>query len=150
MSPMWIVVANSSMARILSTSGAREPLVELECLAHPGSRLPDRDLASDRLGSAQGIRRGTHGVMSPEVAPRDEEAIRFAEQIAGKLRHAHAAHEFDKLAIVASPRFLGLLRERMTPALRHAIAGTLDKDFATLPPEEIRARLPERLYSTLQ
>jgi protein required for attachment to host cells len=148
---MWIVVANSSMARILSASAAEGPLVELECLAHPASRLPDRELVSDRLGSAQGSRGRVHSTtMTSEVTPKEEEAIRFAEQIAGKLRHAHAAHEFDRLAIIAAPRFLGLLRERMGPAVTRSITGTLDKDLAMLAPEEIRARLPEKLYSTLQ
>ncbi len=150
MSRTWIIVANSSMARILSTAGAREPLVELECLAHPASRLPDGALASDRPGSAQGSGGRAHGAMNPGVSPREEEAIRFAEQIAGRLRHAHASHEFDRLAIVAAPRFLGLLRERMGPAVTRTIAETLDKDLAMLPPDEIRARLPERLYTTLQ
>ena len=147
---MWVLVANSAQARILTAASPSGALEEFECLAHPASRLRDQDIASDRPGRTfDRYGPGRHG-KAPEVTPREEEAVRFAEQVAARLRQAHATGEFDRLTIVAAPHFLGLLRERLGPQVSKAVVETLDKDFATLAPAEIRARLPERLYSTLQ
>lgn len=150
MSQMWVVVANTAVARILSAAGPTEPLVERECLSHTAGRLLDRQMVSDRPGRAFDSHGPGRHSMEPRVGPKEEEAIRFAEQVASKLRHAHAAHEFEHLAIVAAPRFLGLLRERIGPAVTRSLTETLDKDLAMLSPEEIRARLPEKLYPALQ
>lgn len=149
MSQMWIVVANSSLARILAAPTPAGPLVELECLSHTAGRMLDRQLASDRAGSLMGSGGHVHGAMNAETTPKQEEAIRFAEQIAARLRKGHAAHEFDQLAIVAAPRFLGLLRERIGPVVTRSLTETVDKDLAMLSPAEIRVRLPERLYASV-
>lgn len=149
MTQMWIVVANSSIARILAAPTPAGPLVELECLSHTAGRFLDHELVSDRQGRAfDSIGHARHA-MEPEVSPKEEEAIRFADHVAGKLRKAHAANKFDHLAIVAAPRFLGLLRERIGPAVTRSLTETVDKDLAMLSPEEIRRRLPERLYSNV-
>lgn len=147
MSQMWVVVANTTVARILSAAGPTEPLVERECLSHTAGRLRDHELVSDRPGRTFDSHGPGRHSMESQVGPKEEEAIRFADQIAGKLRHAHAAHEFEHLAIVAAPRFLGLLRERIGPAVTRTLTETVDKDLALASPAEIRARLGERLYS---
>lgn len=149
MSTTWIVVANSSMARILAAQAPDGPLVELECLSHPAGRVPDRQLVSDRPGRSHDAAGVARHAMETEVTPKQEESIRFADEIAEKLRKAHAAHEFSALAIVAAPRFLGLLRERIGPVVSRSLTATLDKDLATLPAEEIRARLPKTALSSL-
>jgi protein required for attachment to host cells len=147
MSQMWIVVANSSLARILAAPTPDGPLVELECLSHAAGRMLDQQLISDRPGRAFDSSGHTRHALESEVSPKQEEAIRFADHLAGKLRKAHAAHEFDHLAIVAAPRFLGLLRERIGPAVTRSLTETVDKDLAMLSPQEIRGRLAERLFS---
>jgi protein required for attachment to host cells len=55
------------------------------------------------------------------------------------------ANEFERLALVASPGFLGRVREHLGAPLQSRLAFTLDKDHVTQTAEEIRARLPERL-----
>jgi len=55
------------------------------------------------------------------------------------------ADEFERLALVASPGFLGRVREHLGAPLQSRLAFTLDKDYVTQTAEEIRARLPERL-----
>ena len=88
--------------------------------------------------------------MENEVGPKDQEAVRFAEQLAARLNDARAAGEFDQVILVAGPRFLGLLRERLGPQVENVVASTVDKDLAKLSLPEVRRRLPERLYSALQ
>jgi len=146
---MWVVVANSSAARILAAPTPDGALEELECYAHPASRMRDQDIASDRPGSVMSAGGGRHA-MENEVGPKDQEAVRFAEQLAARLNDARAAGEFDQVILVAGPRFLGLLRERLGPQVENVVASTVDKDLAKLSLPEVRRRLPERLYSALQ
>mgnify|MGYP002785504010 CR=1 FL=1 len=146
MPQMWVVVANASVARILSAKTPTGPLVELECLSHSAGRVRDQDLVSDRPGRAFDRHGPGRHAMQREVGPHEEEAARFADQIASRLRRAHSTHEFDRLAIVAAPRFLGLLRERIGPNVTRSLTDTVDKDLAMASPGDIRSRLPERLY----
>ena len=150
MPTMWVVVANSSAARILAAPTPEGALEELECYAHPASRMRDQDIASDRPGRAFDSVGGRRHAMENEVGPKDQEAVRFAEQLAARLNDARAAGEFDQVILVAGPRFLGLLRERLGPQVENVVASTVDKDLAKLSVPEVRRRLPERLYSVLQ
>jgi protein required for attachment to host cells len=58
---------------------------------------------------------------------------------------ARAAGEIDGLMVVAAPRFLGLLRQRLDPTTHKIVAFELDRDLTRLGAEEIRTHLPERL-----
>jgi protein required for attachment to host cells len=50
---------------------------------------------------------------------------------------------------VAAPAFLGILRERLDASTRERVMLEVDKNLVQHGPAEIRAHLPERLYSTL-
>jgi protein required for attachment to host cells len=65
--------------------------------------------------------------------------------IADRLEAGRVANAFERLALVASPAFLGLLRGHLGAPLQSQLAFTLDRDYVTPSPEEIRARLPEQL-----
>jgi protein required for attachment to host cells len=82
--------------------------------------------------------------MTSEVEPREQERIRFAKLIADRLEAGRVANAFERVILVASPEFLGLLREQLGAPLQSRVTFTLDKDYVTQTPEEIRARLPDR------
>ena len=46
----WIVVADSSRARILSAQNRVQPPTDIEALAHPEGRMKSQDLTTDRPG----------------------------------------------------------------------------------------------------
>ena len=141
----WILVADSSVARIFVPKGPTGPLVEIESLSHTASRLHDRDLASDKPGRTfDSMGAGRHS-KELEVSPKEEEAVRFAEQLASRVNSARAAGEIDGLMVIAAPRFLGLLRQRLDPSTHKIVSFELDRDLTRLGPEEIRSHLPERL-----
>ena len=59
----WVVVAESSRAKIYGMKNLRTPLVELDDLIHPEGRLHARDLTSSRPGRAYDISgRGRHAM----------------------------------------------------------------------------------------
>jgi protein required for attachment to host cells len=145
MAMLWVVVAHGSRARIFDAESANGALVERESFVDTDVRVKESELKTDRPGAS--FARAGHGrrAMTGEVEPRDQARIRFAKMLADRLEAGRVANAFERLALVASPAFLGLLREQLGAPLQSRLAFTLDKDYVTQTPEEIRARLPDRL-----
>lgn len=137
----WLVVANSSLARIFKIEKQHE-LKELKILEHPESRLHNLDLVSDKPGrdfESTGIRRHA---LEPKVLPKRQEFAVFAKSIANYLEHAHKQGEFESLYVAASPSLLGLLRQALHPNTAKLIKGEVDKDMTQMKPQEISSHLP--------
>jgi protein required for attachment to host cells len=136
----WLVVANSSLARIFKIEKKHE-LKEIATLEHPESRLHNLDLVSDKPGrdfESAGI--GRHS-LEPKVLPKRQEFAIFAKTIANYLESAHQQGEFETLYLAASPSLLGLLRQALSPHIAKLIKGESDKDMTHLPPQQIPAHL---------
>ncbi len=141
----WVLAADSSYAKILKADNRVGPLVPIEELEHPESRMKDTELYSDQPGRA--FDRGGQGrhAMENEVDAKKEESIRFARALCEKLRQAANDKAFDKLYIVAAPAFLGELRDCMDAHVKSLVAGEVAKDVVKQSPEEIREKLPDFL-----
>jgi protein required for attachment to host cells len=146
-----IVVADQSEARFYDTEGFAAPLRLAGRLVDPAARLHDRDFKSDRPGRvfdhapAPTGRRGSvaHHATGGERRPRKHEAAIFARRIADELEKARREKSFDKVILMASPAFLGLLRAALPDALRAAITATVAKDLVHQPEKHVRAHLSE-------
>ena len=55
MSSIWVVVAESSRAKLYSAENRKAPLVEIGDFVHPESRLHDGDLVADPDLSTQRV-----------------------------------------------------------------------------------------------
>lgn len=140
----WVVVANGSIARIFIGNNSH-PLKELETLEHPATRVHGRDLVDGKPGrSYDSIGGGRHS-LAAELTPQKNEAQHFAEHLAHHLEHARRTGAFGKLYVIASPAFLGLLRNSLHTTTRDTIALEVDKDATSKTPVEIRTYLPFRL-----
>ena len=134
----WIVVAESSRARIFTMEGALAPLRELEDLSHPEARLPGRELKSDRTRVFRGRGQENHPG-EPNVEPKQQEAIQFARQISERLEQARTKGEFEGLVLIAPPAFLGLLRQNLSAATEKHLIKSIDKNLVQMSEREIRA-----------
>ena len=61
--------------------------------------------------------------------PKDQLAKEFAATVSKRLAKGLSERRFDRLCIVAPPRFLGMLRTHMTSNLKAALAGEIRKDL---------------------
>ncbi len=145
---MWIVAAGSGECRIFVAHAPAGPLQELETLSHPEGRMHEQALASDAPGRAFDSEGAGRHAMEVQVSPKKHEAMMFAGRIATRLEAGRVHREFDKLALLAAPEFLGLLRDKLNPQLRALVLHEVDKNPSGLKADAIRARLPERLYPT--
>lgn len=145
MSTIWILAANSGNATLFTADSPTAPLTELATFDNPAARAKQKDLTSDRPGrSFDSHGEGRHA-MEVAVEPKKQEQIRFAKLIAVRLEQGRVDNAFGRLVLVAAPMFLGLLRANFGAPLSALVSLEMDKDYTALRPEELRARLPERL-----
>lgn len=147
MLPIWVIAADSTACRIFSAGAPAGPLQEIEVLSHPEGRLREQDLVSDRPGRTFDSKGAGRHAKEVELGPKKHEAIVFAGRIAERLEAGRVRNAFDKLALVAPPEFLGLLRDKLSPQLRALVLHEVDKNLSRMDAAAIRVRLPERLFS---
>ena len=142
----WIVVADSSRARILGANSRGGGLTELEVRYHPESRMRDSELQADKPGRMYAMQ-GEFRSAAEQTPGRKVEAERFAHSLAEYLDTMHHEHAFEHLILAASPNFLGLLRNRFSSRLQKAVVSELNKDISHLKKaEDIRKHLPDYLW----
>ena len=145
MKKTWIVVADSSRARLFTVDTPTAPLTELQDLEHVQARVHDQELTTDLPGRHRNdAGGGAHGY-EPKIPPTEEEAIRFAKELAQALYKAFHEHKYGQLILVAPPRFLGHLRQALDKNIAKVVALEVSKDLVMEKPEEIRKHLPEYL-----
>lgn len=138
----WILVADSSRARIFSTDSPSSPLEEREGFSHAESRLHDREITADLPGRIKESGIGGHA-FEQKTDPKKQEAINFAHSLAHHLEAGSNANQFEQLMIVADPSFLGLLRDELSEQLKKKVSFELNKDLTTHSVAEIQAHLPQ-------
>ena len=128
MKPTWILVADSSRARIFSAETPSSALIEINTLAHPQGRLHEQNLSSDLPGhDSDKSGAGRHGFQD-ETEPKEQKVIEFAKQISKHLDQARSSNQFKQLLIVAAPAFLGTLRNQLTDQTKKLVSIEMDKN----------------------
>lgn len=149
--PIWVLLSDSTRARLLVVAGPEQPLVEQLALIHPASRARESEIYSDRPGRVAQAHVGPHpghgsrSAMEPGTSAKEVEHQRFARQVAEELQHGFNDHAYARLVVVSSPAFLGLLRKELSPQVSQRISATLDKDYTHLALNELEERLMEHL-----
>ncbi|VAW47078.1 hypothetical protein MNBD_GAMMA04-823 [hydrothermal vent metagenome] len=147
MKPVWILIADSSRARIFTAENSVAELVEIESLNHSEGRLLDQDLTSDQLGRSKESDGSSGHSYVGEIDPKEQENIHFAKRVTQHLCHELNLNKFENLFVVASPAFLGALRSACSNQLKKHIAFSLNKNVVTKTPEQIRSYLPVSLLT---
>ena len=146
----WFVVGDSARARIFvqETSVGSAPVDRtihgrvLETLEHPEARGTVRDSVTDRAGRVRQI--GSPGKVAALAAPTDPKdvvATAFARVLAKRIEKGRVDHEFDRVVLVAPPRFLGILGKVLGTETEKCVVDRIDKDLTPLSDDEVRARL---------
>ncbi len=137
----WVVVADSSRARIFETADLPAPLREVEDLVQPEGSLPERMLQSDRPGRSFESVGGARHAMSAHTGPRAISRMKFAHRIAERVDRGLAEGSFRRLALVAPPAMLGALRGAMSPQCKTHCELELANDIARMSRLQIERHL---------
>jgi protein required for attachment to host cells len=121
--PAWILIANTTRARVLQ----QEPgaaMVVLESFVHPAGR---------------GLR------SEPLLDARQKECTRFAHELAQFLEHEARQAHFSSLTIFASPSFAEELRAGLGRNTGRLLAGIHELDLTSVGIAELERRVSHEL-----
>jgi protein required for attachment to host cells len=145
MKSTFILAADSTRARLFTTTSSSSPLHEIETLSNPEGRLHEHDITSDLPGKVNGrVGEGGHAYQD-ETSAKEQLVTDFARRIAKHLDQARVTHKFKRLFVIAAPSFLGKLRAQFSAPLSSLICFELAKNLTTHSIADIRKHLPEHL-----
>lgn len=145
----YVVVADGGAARILHEPESGDPrrkLEEVARLERASAHQPARELTTDRTGRVfdSGGRTGAgpqtrarHGAQS-DYDPHAVEVERFARRVARQLDAERSRRRIDELVVIAEPRFLGVLRPRISAPTRRLVTREIPRDLVRAQPAQIR------------
>jgi protein required for attachment to host cells len=141
MNTTWILVANRANARLFESNGpGKGPQLRQE-IPHPEGRLTNHEMGSDRPGRAYDSHGQGRHAMGKEHDNTEQTAIRFAKQLSLLLDDGRSRNQFTRLVLVAEARFLGQLRDALSPATSSLVAASLDKDLPGVAGQELARQL---------
>lgn len=136
----YVLVCDGAKALMLQNAGdALQPrLTTVAAFTEP--QPPSRELGTDRPGrlhaSSGAARSATEETDLHEQAEAD-----FLTRLAGALDQVVREQEVRNLLLVAPPKALGLLRGKLSPAVKGVVSGELNKDLTGMPVSEIGRHL---------
>lgn len=132
----WVVVADGARALILENVGDK---------LYPDLRTKEvykqddpksSELGTDRPGRAFNSV-GTQRSAMEETDWHDQEEQRFLARLAERLDKAVQGGETKSLVLVAPPRALGVLRQKLSQHVRNALRAEIEKDYVKMSVDEI-------------
>lgn len=144
MTNYWILIANASQAKIYTASKLQGDWQLVKELNHEESREKDEELVSDKLGNFPNISRGSSSFIEP-TDPKVFEEERFAHQLAEELNSGRTHNLYQKLILVAAPRFHGMLNKHCNQHVLGLVAKNVEKDYAQFSEYELLKHLREQL-----
>jgi protein required for attachment to host cells len=153
---MWILVADSSRARIFS--GTRKftspgefefsKFSEIDDLVNAWGRARNQDIDTDKPGrmvdrNSAGAGGGQRSAVGGREEPKETEAKAFAQRVGEYLQDGLNDGSFDELVVVAAPKFLGMLRDAIPSQVQNTVVEEISKDFTKMSAHDLEGRLPE-------
>ena len=113
----WVVVADEYQSIFYARRKKYSPLEEVSTLINEPAREKVGDLLADKGGrSFDSFGLGRHTMGKEKAGPKTQVAITFAKKVAEQISEGRRKGAFDRLVVVAAPRFLGILRPALATA----------------------------------
>lgn len=147
MQTTWVIAADSNRARIFEMSDEDLRFEEIEDLLNPEGRQDEREVRVDAKGRFFGKNAEMQGhTAEPHVEAVQNEVVLFSKRLGHYLEQARQEHRFDKLCLIAPPKFLGLIRANMGEEASKAVEEEIPKEIAWFKDTDIEAYVRKRLH----
>lgn len=141
MTTTWILVANRSGASLFESNWPGESMRRLQDIPHPKGRLQNREIDSDKPGrSFDSVGEARHS-MGKEHDASEKVAQQFARELAELLNKGRTTNAYDKLILMAEPKFLGLLRAALDSNTAALVVQTVNKELLEVSQEDVASYL---------
>ena len=139
METTWVLVADGSRARIFETLKEIHTFSEIQFFDNPEGRASTREINTDAEGRFAQKGGGLQGHTSaPQANAIEHDVELFAKQVAQYLDHARTQARYDKLSIIAPPKFLGLMRHNLGKEVRKLVDQEIARDVSWFDAKDIR------------
>tara|TARA_R110002049_G_scaffold30316_1_gene103036 strand:+ start:75922 stop:76458 length:537 start_codon:yes stop_codon:yes gene_type:complete len=142
----WILVADGGRAHVISVHNDAEGR-HLETVHEMiADNRSSSDIASDKPGrgfASPGGNQQRHA-MPPSTDPHEHAQVEFVDDVMSYLTAKRNDGKFDNLIVVAPPKIMGTVRQKMSKPVEQALDGEITKDLTKLPLSD----LPEHLSGT--
>jgi len=151
----WVIAADSNRARVFELSDSGHKLREIEDMLNPEARQMEREQVTDAGGRfGQGGQGGEGGpgnlgpgargqahTSEPQQSVREHEVEMFSKQLGRYLDQARNEHRFDRLRVIAAPKFLGLIRQNMSKEVEKMVEEEIPKNISGFESREVEQYL---------
>jgi hypothetical protein len=143
----WILIANTSMARLFSRGSDSDPLVPLHTFERSQkSRDAAAEPIHDGVGAgAAGPAANGIGTLPRAISPKRKKHLEFAHELAQRLDEGLARGECDRITLYAACPFVGELKGQLSRAAKKAVRGALDVDLTGYALHELEQRIAHQL-----
>ena len=125
----WFVIANRT-ASVIYADTKSHPFYFIERLSNPIGSKMEGELVADREGRIASVSNRTiRHAYEPKESKHEHLARLFAKRIAEYLDRGYQEKKYDQLVLVAGPRFLGMLRNELKPAVRDLIQHEVKHEY---------------------
>ena len=137
MTTTWILSANRSIASLFESDWPGKSMRRLQDIPHPQGRMQNQDIDSDIPGRVfDSFGEGRHST-SPKQEPTEHIAQQFALDLAEMLNKGRLTHAYDKLILIAEPKFLGVLRAALDKNTESLVIQTVNKELLDVKVEDL-------------
>jgi protein required for attachment to host cells len=144
-----IVIADGGHARFVARTPDRRHFHTVRALDSADAKRKSAEIGSDRPGRGQESVGTTRHALEPRSDPKDNAKHAFVGLVAEEINRAVAMEEVRALVLVAPPRVLGELRERLDRRAESCLVASLPKDLANTPDPELDEHLAPLLKRPL-
>lgn len=141
----WILVANSSKAKLFENTGPKKGLQLLKEMDHPESRQKNAELVTDRAGFLQSSGNG-HGARQPQTDPKTHEARNFAHELSRELISGRTGNRCNRIILCAPPAFMGLLNGMLDSPTSQLVSDRLEKDYTKSSDRDLAGHLESCIF----
>lgn len=144
MGKTWVLVADRVRARLFEIGDEKPALNEVEVFVNPEGRDPAGSRGDMRPTRSIESVGGARHAIEPHTTPETKYADRFARRLHDALEQGRVQHRYERLVLVAPPRFLGALHGALGKNVRSHVVSEVRRNLTAMTPDQIREHLGEQ------
>ena len=129
MTTTWVLSANRSSASLFENDWPGKSMRRIQDIPHPQGRMQIKDIDTDKPGRVfDSFGQGRHST-SHKQEPTEHIAQQFALELAEMLNKGRLTNAYDKLILIAEPKFLGILRAALDKNTASLVVQSVNKEL---------------------
>ncbi|MDP2305719.1 MAG: host attachment protein [Pseudomonadota bacterium] len=141
----WVIVGDAAGAKVYESDALLEELKLVDDISFSHGHVQRDDGEGHSNESLPGA---GHSAEQAEHDPHKVKEERFARAVAEAVNVAAGSHRFERLIVVAPPRFLGDVRAALSHSTAKRLVASIHHDWTRLSRQDLSAQLRKNIPDT--